>query len=104
MNRETLITAKHFAKALKKQMKVKHLILFGSRARGDNFVTSDYDFVIVSPAFSGKPFITRASQLYHLWHSNCDLELLCYTPEEWRKLKDKRDILLNAQSDGVRFV
>lgn len=81
-------------------MDVNQLILFGSRARGDNFITSDYDFVLVSREFSGKPFVTRASQLYNLWHSNCDLEVLCYTPEEWRRLKDKRGILLNAQQEG----
>jgi len=97
MGRETLITARHFVKALKKQMKIDRSILFGSLARGDNFVTSDFDFVLVSDAFSGIPFARRASRLYELWHSSRDLELLCYTPEEWQKLKDKRDVLLNTQ-------
>jgi predicted nucleotidyltransferase len=81
------VTAKRFAKVLKKHTDVNQLILFGSRARGDNFITSYYDFILVSEGFSGKPFITRASQLYNLWQSNCDLEVLCYTPEEWHRLK-----------------
>lgn len=85
-------------------MNVDLLILFGSRAREDNFVTSDYDFVLVSIEFSGKPFIRRASKLYNLWHSNYDLEVLCYTPDEWRRLKDKRGILLNAQDEGIRLL
>jgi predicted nucleotidyltransferase len=104
MDRQTSATAKRFAKALKEHMNVNQLKLFGSRARGDNFVTSDYDFVLVSGEFSGKHFTRRASQLYKLWHSNCDLEVLCYTPEEWHRLKDKRGILLNVQDEGVRLL
>ncbi|MFX0196169.1 MAG: nucleotidyltransferase domain-containing protein [Candidatus Hodarchaeota archaeon] len=42
------MTAKRFASALKKRINVNRLILFGSRDRGDNFVTSDFDFVLVS--------------------------------------------------------
>ncbi len=104
MDRETLVTAQRFAKALKKQMNVNHLMLFGSLAREDNFVTSDFDFVLVSDCFSGIPFIRRASPLYKLWHSSRGLEVLCYTPEEWSRLKDKRGILLNAQDEGVRLL
>lgn len=98
------MTAGNFAKALKRTINVKQLTLFGSRARGDNFITSDYDFVLVSTDFSGKPFPRRASELYKLWSSKCDLEILCYTPEEWSRLKDRRGILLNAQRDGVRLL
>lgn len=104
MDKQTSMTAKRFAKSLKKVMSINQLILFGSRARGDNFVTSDYDFVIVSEEFSGKPFTRRASPLYDLWQSNCDLEVLCYTPDEWKRLKDKRGILLNAQDEGVHLL
>jgi predicted nucleotidyltransferase len=101
MDQQTSMTVKRFANVLKKHMEVDQLILFGSRARGDNFITSDYDFVLVSEEFSGKPFITRASPLYNLWQNRCDLEVLCYTPDEWQRLKDKRGILLNAQHDGI---
>ena len=104
MDKETLVTAKRFAKVLKKQMNVTRLILFGSRAREDNFVTSDFDFVLVSDGFSGIPFIRRASPLYKLWRSSRGLEVLCYTPEEWSRLKDKRGILLNAQDEGVSLL
>ena len=104
MDRQTSVTVKHFAEILKEHMKVNQLILFGSRARGDNFVTSDYDFVLVSREFSGVPFIGRAAQLYDLWPSDCNLEVLCYTPDEWRRLKDKRGILLNAQHQGIQLL
>jgi predicted nucleotidyltransferase len=101
MDRETAVTAKRFANVLRQQMSVNQLILFGSRARGDNFVTSDFDFVLVSNDFAGVPFVKRASQLYELWHSTRDLEVLCYTPDEWRKLRDRRGILLNARKEGI---
>lgn len=104
MDRQTSVTARRFAKALKRHMNVDRLILFGSRARGDNFVTSDYDFVIVSRRFAGKRFATRASPLYRFWDSKCDLEVLCYTPKEWGRLKDKRGILLNAQDEGIHLL
>ncbi len=89
---------------LKRHLDVQQLILFGSRARGDHFVTSDYDFVLVSPSFSAEPFTKRAAQLYRFWASNCDLEVLCYAPGEWERLKDRRGILLNAQREGIRVV
>lgn len=104
MDRQTALTARRFSERLKKHMKVDRLILFGSRARGDHFVTSDFDFVLVSDAFARTPFPRRASRLYEYWHSPYDLEALCYTPEEWKRLKNKRGILLNAQQEGVRIV
>jgi predicted nucleotidyltransferase len=104
MDRQTLVTSRQFANAVKRHWKVHELILFGSRARGDNFVTSDYDFVMISEDFAGKRFIRRASPLYKFWHSNRDLDVLCYTPEEWRRLKNRRGILLNAQSEGKRLL
>jgi len=103
MDRETSVTVRRFVATLKRQMNVDSLILFGSRARGDHFVTSDFDFVLVSKDFSGTRFTSRASRLYDLWSSPRDLEALCYTPEEWQRLKDKRTILLNAQREGIQL-
>lgn len=101
MDRQTSLTAKRFAKLLKKNMNVNRLILFGSRARGDNFVSSDFDFILVSGDFRGMHFMKRASRIYEFWDMAQDLEILCYTPEEWERLKNSRGILLNAQKDGV---
>lgn len=104
MDRQTSLTARRFGRAIRKHFDVDRLILFGSRARGDHFVTSDYDFVVVSRGFSGEPFVRRASPLYQFWSSECDIDLLCYTPEEWSRLKDQRGILLNAQEHGARIL
>lgn len=104
MDRQTSVVARRFARALTKHLHTELLILFGSRARGDHFVTSDFDFVLVSKDFIGKPFSRRASPFYMFWRSPQELDLLCYTPEEWHRLKNERGILLNAQRDGVRLL
>jgi len=104
MDQQTSVTARRFARALKKRMEIERLILFGSRARGDHFTTSDFDFVLVSEDFSGVPFVRRSSSLYALWTSRCDVEVLCYTPGEWRKLENKRGILLNSHRQGIRLL
>ena len=45
----------------------------------------------------------NCSRLYDLWRGRCDLEVICYTLEEWERLKDRRAILLNAQREGIRL-
>lgn len=104
MDRQTALIARRFARALRKRMHVRLLLLYGSRARGDHFVTSDFDFVLVSDAFSHVPFVRRMSGLYEYWQSDHDLQALCYTPGEWERLRGKRGILLNAQREGVRLI
>ena len=103
MDKETSVTARRFAEAVRHRVMIKRILLFGSRARGDHFVTSDYDFIIVSDDFKGVPFVERAAPLYECWDATVDMEALCYTVDEWRRLKDKRGILLNAQRDGVEI-
>ncbi len=103
MDRQTTLTANRFARLLKRRMKIGRLLLFGSRARGDNFVSSDFDFVLVSDEFRGVHFLRRAATVHEVWDSPHDLEILCYTPEEWERLKGGRGILMNAQRDGVRI-
>jgi len=48
MDRQTSVTVKRFVKDLKKRMSINQLILFGSRARGDNFVNK------ISPSSSDR--------------------------------------------------
>jgi predicted nucleotidyltransferase len=101
MDRETAIEAERFAKRAKKSMSIEKIILFGSRARGDNFITSDFDFVVVSDDFQGISSAKRYSRLLELWSSPNDMEALCYTSEEWNSIRNKRGILLNAQKEGI---
>jgi predicted nucleotidyltransferase len=104
MDRETRTIANRFAKLLQKQMNINQLILFGSRARGDHFVTSDFDFILVSDDFMKIPFTRRAAHIYGFWSVPQDIEVLCYTQDEWRRLKNNRGILLNAQENGIKIL
>src|SRR3989344_544321 len=82
--------AKKFSKDLKKKFNAEKVILFGSRARGDHYEKSDFDFLVTSKNFSVIPIIFRMSKLYDFWKEKYDLEVLCYTPEEFR-IKEKQN-------------
>lgn len=82
-------------------MRIERAILFGSRARGDALAHSDYDLLIVSPDFGGQPFYARAAPLLLLWDRPQDLELLCYTPEEFEAKRRGLNIAATAASEGV---
>jgi len=103
MDKKSAEIAKKFAKKIKKKFNLDKVILFGSRARGDNLTTSDYDFIIVGDYFYNKLFIFRSSEFYDFWKEPVDIEAICYTPEEFsRKLKE-RGIVREAAKDGIEL-
>ncbi len=103
MDQETARIAKRFATRLKKIYAPERIILFGSRARGDHFKTSDFDFIIVSKKFSGIPFIERPCSLYDYWDATVDLEAICYTPEEFARKAKEHGIVKNAKQEGIEL-
>ncbi len=103
MDRETTAITKDFTQKILKKYHPAKIILFGSRARGDNLKHSDFDFIIVSRKFRGKLFIFRASDIYPFWRYPFDIEPLCYTPEEFRRKKKQRGIILQAVKDGIEL-
>lgn len=100
MDRETVAIARRFAKNIKKMYKPEKIILFGSRARGDNFKTSDFDFIIVSKKFAGVPFMQRMPKLYDYWDESVDLEAICYTPDEFSRKAKEHGIVRKAVKEG----
>ena len=103
MDHETARIAKEFAAKVKKRHKSAKVVLFGSRARGDNFKNSDFDFLVISEKFKKEPFIFRASGLYDLWDYSWDIEPLCYTPEEFNRKKKQRGIVSQAVKEGIEI-
>lgn len=75
-------------------------IVFGSRARGDHHRHSDLDIVLVSPDFSTLPFIDRPAEILRYWDGEWDLEPLCYTPEEYERLRGMMGIVTIADREG----
>ena len=82
-------------------MDLRHFIMFGSRARGDELLTSDVDLIVVSEGFSGQKFQRRPLAVLELWSDIVDLEALCYTPEEFARLKERMGIVRRAVEEGI---
>jgi len=60
--------------------------LFGSYARGRADLFTDLDILIIME--TDKPFIERAGEIHGLLCFPVDADILCYTPEEFRRMHD----------------
>ena len=82
----------------------EHVIVFGSRARGDALRDSDLDVLVVSLAFREIRWLDRSPRVY----GDCDIrfgvELLCYTPEEYRRKLDELGIVRTASEEGIELL
>lgn len=103
MDRETTKAATRFAKKIRAAYKPEKIILFGSRARGDNLKTSDYDYVIVSKAFENTRFLDRIPPIYEYWDEPVDIEPICYTPAEFERKKKEHGTIRSALEEGVEL-
>ena len=92
---------KDFRNKLKENVDVKQIIFFGSRASGRSKKDSDIDLVIVSKDFEGKRFRYRPVELYEYWELDYPVDFLCYTPEEFNKLKNQVSIIKDAVETGI---
>ena len=101
MDRATTKVASKFASRIRKAYSPERIILFGSRARGDNFRSSDFDFIIVSEKFRGTPFLERPCAIYDFWDEPVDVEAICYTPEEFTRKLKQYGIVRTAASEGI---
>jgi predicted nucleotidyltransferase len=79
-------------------------ILFGSRARHDELVDSDVDLVVVARGFAGVPWLERMWALQRLWKLPVPLEVLPYTPQEWRRRRATSGVLQDALREGIRIL
>lgn len=103
MDTATAKIARNFASKVRKALSPEKIILFGSRARGDNFKTSDFDFIIVSEKFRGTHFLRRPSDMYQYWSENVDLEAICYTPDEFARKLKQYGIVQTAVREGIEI-
>jgi len=98
----------HFVRELLPRLRdewaAQHVILFGSRARGQAHQWSDLDVVVVSPRFSGVRFTDRGPQLFRALGCPAELEPICYTPEEFESWREQPGIAATAWREGVRLL
>ena len=95
------LAVKKFELAVKKKFAPTKFILFGSRAKGNAFVYSDYDFLIVSNAFDGMNWLDRISKIVELWDCEANIDVLPYTPKEFERKKFQRTIVQQAVKEGI---
>jgi hypothetical protein len=90
-----------FIKKLNQHFAPTKIILFGSRARGERWENSDYDFIIVSSAFEGVHWLKRIEAIVELWDLLCDIDILPYTPEEFKKKRRQIGTVREAVKEGI---
>lgn len=95
---------REFVRKINRSFKLEKAILFGSRARGDNLVHSDYDLVLVSKGFQGIFFTKRMALVSLEWDEPWKLEALCYTPEEFQEKKHQIGIVSQAFKEGIAII
>ena len=72
---------------LKERDDVLRISVFGSYARGRRDLFTDLDVLVVMQ--TAMPFLQRQQELYTALALPVDLDLLCYTPDEFEALKDR---------------
>jgi uncharacterized protein len=92
-----------FRKKVGREFSVEKMYLFGSFAWGKLHKDSDVDLIIVSKKFSGMNFFERGAKMYNYWTLRLPVDFLCYTPEEFRKLKNQVTIVSEAVKKGIEI-
>ena len=90
-------------KEFKKKNKIEKMYLFGSMSTEKTSKWSDVDLIVVSKRFKGKGNLGRAPRLYMKWHLKYPVDLLCYTPEEFKKLRKQITIVSEAIKEGIEI-
>jgi predicted nucleotidyltransferase len=80
-------------------IKPKQIFLFGSHARGNADQLSDFDLIIVYS--TTKPFLDRLRELYTLWTIRKGVDILAYTPSEFREMKRYSFFIQEVIKEGI---
>ena len=83
-----------------KEYRPKRILLFGSRIKRTSNMNSDLDVIIISDSFYNIPFISRMSHVLKKFKFTKHIDYLCYTPEEFERIKDNSSILIDALEDA----
>lgn len=94
--KEVIKELKQVKKKLGKKYKIERMFLFGSRARGEELLTSDADVIIVSADFEKIPFRQRPGDFLMAWALPVDLEIICYTPQELKRKQKELGLVQEA--------
>ena len=90
-----------FRKNASREFRIQELYVFGSLVSGKMGKDSDIDLILVSKVFSRKKFFKRAIGLRKYWKLDYPVDFLCYTPEEFDKMKKGVTIVSEAVKEGI---
>lgn len=76
-------------------MRPLRILLFGSAARGRTDRLSDLDLIVVAEQVAPR-FLDRIADAYDLIDPRYALDILIYTPQEYEKMLDDENPLLEA--------
>ena len=94
---------KIFKYTVSKEIPINKILFFGSFARGKPHKWSDIDLIVVSSRFYRKKSYKRARRLYDYWNLDYPVDFLCYTPEEFNKLKKQFTVVREAVRKGIEI-
>ncbi|MBS3066603.1 nucleotidyltransferase domain-containing protein [Candidatus Pacearchaeota archaeon] len=100
-NKRVMELLNQYLKKVNKKFKIEKAILFGSRAKDDWVLNSDVDLVLISKDFENIPFRKRMSKVIGYWDEYIDLEVICYTHEEFNRLSKMITIAKEAKEKGI---
>jgi len=92
-----------FKQNVSKEITINRMFFFGSFAKGTPRFWSDIDLVVISSKFRRKKTYKRARKLYDYWNLDYPVDFLCYTPEEFDKLKKQATVVREAVETGIEI-
>lgn len=92
-----------YKKKISKKIGLKRMILFGSRAGRRVSRWSDFDLILVGRKFDSVNVLERSRGLWIDWDLDYPVDFLCYTPEEFNKLKKQATIVREAVENGIEI-
>ncbi len=103
MDTRSINKLKLFKKNIAKDMVIKKLVLFGSRASQSFNKNSDFDLIIVSDDYKKIDTINRPGKTYDYWTLDYPVDFLCFTPDEFEEKRKRPGVIRNALKSGVEI-
>jgi len=82
----------------------ENVLIFGSRASGSAEENSDIDVIVVSSYFADMPFLRRMPCVLKKVPFVKHVDYLCYTPDEYERIKDESVIIMDALENSMELV
>ncbi len=89
-----------FVKKVLGKFKPQAILLFGSRASGDQLLHSDYDFIVISDSFQNVAWLVRISVVVQLWTADENIDVIPYTPDEFAIKRFDTSIIRSAMKEA----